>query len=195
MAVNKVVKSDGTTLIDLSGDTVTSANHIMAGYVGHLADGTQVTGTGQGGSPSSPQFTLIGTSTHQLSAYTNTSTAENINTEIDITNSDCAYILVIITCNGTKTNAGDWGGFFIGIGSRYLNTGRLNCGTGWMASKNGMSLSYADMVNSNFLGTNYGITLVNNRGTINFQRKAHATYCPELMAGTYTVKVYGLTAL
>lgn len=48
--VNKVVKSDGTTLLDLSQDTVTLASHIMAGYVGHLADGSQVTGTGQGGS-------------------------------------------------------------------------------------------------------------------------------------------------
>lgn len=49
MAVNKVVRGDGTSLIDLTGDTVTSAEHIMAGYVGHLADGSQVTGTGSGG--------------------------------------------------------------------------------------------------------------------------------------------------
>ncbi len=47
--VNKVVTSGGTTLIDLTGDTVTSSDHIMQGYVGHLADGSQVTGTGQGG--------------------------------------------------------------------------------------------------------------------------------------------------
>lgn len=44
MAVNKVVKSDGTTLIDLSQDTVTSASHILRGHTGHLADGSQVTG-------------------------------------------------------------------------------------------------------------------------------------------------------
>ena len=47
--VNKVALSNGTTLIDLSQDTVADASHIMSGYVGHLADGTQVTGTGQGG--------------------------------------------------------------------------------------------------------------------------------------------------
>ena len=50
MAVNKVAKSDGTVLIDLTADTVTSAEHIMSGFIGHLANGTQVTGTGQGGS-------------------------------------------------------------------------------------------------------------------------------------------------
>lgn len=31
--------------IDLSQDTVTSANHIVSGHIGHLADGTQVIGT------------------------------------------------------------------------------------------------------------------------------------------------------
>lgn len=50
MANNKVVLSNGTTLIDLSTDTVTSAEHIMAGYIGHLANGSVVTGTGNGGS-------------------------------------------------------------------------------------------------------------------------------------------------
>lgn len=48
MAVNKVVKIDGSVIIDLSTDTVTSSAHIMAPYIGHLADGTQVTGTGTG---------------------------------------------------------------------------------------------------------------------------------------------------
>lgn len=39
---------DGTTLIDLSQDTVASASHIRQGYVGHLNDGTQATGTYSG---------------------------------------------------------------------------------------------------------------------------------------------------
>lgn len=51
MAKNKVVYN-GTVLIDLSADTVSSSDHIMSGYVGHLRDGTQVTGTGQGGGAS-----------------------------------------------------------------------------------------------------------------------------------------------
>ena len=55
--VNKVVKSDGTTLIDLTSDTVTSSDHIMSGYVGHLANGSQVTGTGQG-APSATAHTI-----------------------------------------------------------------------------------------------------------------------------------------
>ena len=43
---NKVVLKDGTTLIDLTTDTVTDASHIMSGHRGHLADGSVVDGTG-----------------------------------------------------------------------------------------------------------------------------------------------------
>ena len=48
MGINKIVYN-GNTLIDLSQDTVSDPSHIMAGYIGHLRDGSQVTGTGQGG--------------------------------------------------------------------------------------------------------------------------------------------------
>lgn len=54
-SINKVVYGN-RTLIDLTGDTVTSASHIVSGYVGHLADGTQVTGTG--GGVTLPEFTV-----------------------------------------------------------------------------------------------------------------------------------------
>lgn len=47
---------------DLSGDTVTSAEHIVSGYVGHLANGTQVTGTGGGEVMPTPIYTLGETS-------------------------------------------------------------------------------------------------------------------------------------
>lgn len=48
---NKVT-ANGTILIDLSQDTVASASHIRSGYVGHLNDGTTVTGSYSGSSPS-----------------------------------------------------------------------------------------------------------------------------------------------
>ena len=46
--VNKVVFG-GQTVIDLSTDTVTSSDDILAGKVGHLRDGSVVTGTASGG--------------------------------------------------------------------------------------------------------------------------------------------------
>lgn len=59
---NKVV-IDGVTKIDLSQDTVTSAEHILAGHTGHLANGNQVPGTGSGGSPNLQAKTNIAPST------------------------------------------------------------------------------------------------------------------------------------
>ena len=44
MAFSKIILN-GTDQIDLTQDTVASASHIRQGYVGHLNDGTQVTGT------------------------------------------------------------------------------------------------------------------------------------------------------
>lgn len=45
MAVNKVIYG-GSTLIDLSGDTV-SADKLLAGYTAHAADGERIIGTMQ----------------------------------------------------------------------------------------------------------------------------------------------------
>lgn len=42
--VNKVVTSDGRTLIDLTGDTITASDAVV-GVTLHLKDGRQVTGT------------------------------------------------------------------------------------------------------------------------------------------------------
>lgn len=44
MAINKVVY-DGTTLIDLSSDTLSSADQLMQGIVAHDRTGAVITGT------------------------------------------------------------------------------------------------------------------------------------------------------
>lgn len=59
MAISKIILN-GVTQIDLTGDTVSQAGHIMAPYVGHLNDGTQVTGTGTGsGTLPATQHTIL----------------------------------------------------------------------------------------------------------------------------------------
>lgn len=67
MANNKVQLSDGTVVIDLTSDTVTSASHIKSGLIGHLADGTTVTGTLIEKDVKSVTYNLSGGSTASIS--------------------------------------------------------------------------------------------------------------------------------
>lgn len=67
MPNNKVQLSNGTVLIDLSSDTVTSASHIKSGLVGHLADGTAVTGTLVEKDVKSVTYNLTGGATASIS--------------------------------------------------------------------------------------------------------------------------------
>ena len=59
------VELDGTTLMDLSQDTVASASHIRSGYVGHLNDGSQVTGTYSGSSPTIQSLSVTPSTSEQ----------------------------------------------------------------------------------------------------------------------------------
>lgn len=140
-----------------------------------------------------PQFTLIGQSTHTLQAYTDTSTAETIDTQIS-TNVDYVFLLVVITCDGTPVSDNTWAGTAIGLltlkpnhtittdKTLYANKGTVN------------SLVLSETSKQSTYCTYNGITLVDGKTTIQFQRKA-SSVIPELPAGTYTVKVYGLTSL
>ena len=59
------VELDGTTLLDLSQDTASSASHIRNGYTAHLNDGTQATGTYTGSSPTIQSLTVNPSTTQQ----------------------------------------------------------------------------------------------------------------------------------
>ncbi len=107
---NKVTVNNDT-LIDLSQDTVADAIHIRSGYVGHLNDGTQVTGSYIGSSPNlqvktnispsassqtiEPDSGYDGLSSIQVNAVTTTNlSAENIKSGVvvkigDSTDDDC----------------------------------------------------------------------------------------------------------
>ena len=57
MAISKI-QLDGTTLIDLSTDTVASSDDIVSGKIGHLNDGMVVTGTASTGGGTDGMITL-----------------------------------------------------------------------------------------------------------------------------------------
>lgn len=113
------VELDGTTLLDLSQDTASSASHIRSGYTAHLNDGTQVTGTYAGSSPTIQSLTVNPSTTQQtfnasgvdgykpvtVSAVTQTNlSAENIKSGTTVTISNGTSNLWSVT--GTYSGGG-----------------------------------------------------------------------------------------
>lgn len=184
-----------TPLTDAINALTTYANSVTGASDTTLSDAVDslVAGYGGGGS-SGPAFELIGQWTGYLAEYTNTSTAETTDTGINIKNTDYAWILTVITCDGTYTNNNDWGGLAIAWGGRYTSNGNYYTGT-TVGQRRTQSLTLAGMVDGSQVYSSYGVFINGNQANIQLGRKAHATACPKLMAGNYTVKAYGLTSL
>lgn len=72
MAINKVTYA-GETLIDLTGDTLTSAAQLAQGVIAHTRDGATVTGTMQGGDGGMNVQGYLGYAAVQSTSYTATS--------------------------------------------------------------------------------------------------------------------------
>ena len=148
--------------------------------------------------PSSPptgiQLTLIGQSTHTLTEYTDTSAAETINTGIDITSDDHAFLLVVITCDGTPAVEGAWGGIYMDIDTRYISTRRILTSTAGVIETGTKTLLLSEASGLGISSANGPIHIVSNVPTVKFIRRA-SNNGRTVMAGTYTVKVYGIDSL
>lgn len=99
MANNKVQLSNGTVIIDLTSDTVTSASHIKSGLVGHLADGTTATGTLIEKDVKSVTYNLSGGATASIST-SEVVTGQGFSVKLSAPN---GYVLsgVTVTMGGT----------------------------------------------------------------------------------------------
>ena len=148
--------------------------------------------------PSSPptgvQLTLIGQSTHTLPEYTNTSASETIDTGIDVTNDDHAFLFIVITCDGTPVINTAWGGVYMDIAARYTSTSRVLTSNGGVCEVGTKSLLLSEVSGLATTTTNGPIHIVNNAPTVRFIRRALSNG-RTIMAGTYTVKVYGIDSL
>lgn len=122
MAVNQV-KYGNTTLIDLSTDTVASADDIVEGKIGHLRDGTVVTGTATSGASNF----LTGT-------FTTPSSAGVTNINIPYTGSGYPIMIVVVVETGAYHSGTTW----------YSSTQRYAVGQ-WTCTKSNFSTtpSYA----------------------------------------------------
>ena len=180
-------------LTDAINALTTYANGVTGASDTNLSDAVRSLADGYGGGGSGLTFEFIGEWTGYLPEYTNTY-AESTDTGINIKNTNYAWILIVITCDGTYTNNNDWGGLAICLSGRYNVNGNISRGQ-TAAQRRTASLTLAGMVDTTQFYSSYGVYITNNTSTIIINRAAHSTACPKLMAGNYTVKAYGLTAL
>lgn len=187
---NPVVVSVPPTVPDIEPLTVTANGVYTASGDGY----NPVTVNVPSIVPTGPQFTLIGQSTHTLTEYTDTSTAETIDTEIDVTNDNHSFLLVVIICDGTPAVENAWGGIYMDVCGRYLSTGRIYPSASGVYESGTKSLLLQEASGFGLGNTNGPIHLVSNVSTVRFIRRA-LNNGRTVMAGTYTVKVYGFDSL
>lgn len=192
MALDKLVDS---TQLDSDLTSVANAIRTKGGTSAQLAFPSDfvsaIAAIPTGGS--GIQFDLIGTTTIALQEYTDTVNGEETDTQIDISNTDYAWIVTVITCDSAITTTTEWG-MTISIGGRYTSNGAYFDGTDIM-QKGSATLSKAAMVNNTLGASSYGVRTLNNKNTIQMSRKCHGTACPKCRAGNYTITVYGLKSL
>ena len=187
MGVN-IVKYGNQTLIDLT-DTTAVASDVTQGKYFYGKDGVKTEGTATGGGGI---LVLIGTYEAELEEYTSTDT-ETINTGIDVMNTNYAYGIVTINCDSAITTSTEWGLSLITWGRYKSNSKILTISNAWQ--KGSASLDLSAMATNTQNTNGYGVGINNNADTVRFWRKAHATGCPKVRGGKYTVNVYGFVGL
>lgn len=138
-----------------------------------------------------PHLVLLDEWTGYLDEYTGTEN-ETIETDIRTGDYDDIYLLITIECDGAYNPplTREWSGFSICLGGLYENRHTYNHGTIFDYRGVVRPTQHSELASG--VQINHGIKMVNNTDIITFQRQAHATNCPRVMGGNYTVKVYAI---
>ena len=172
----------GTKTITANG-TYDASDDSLDGYSEVTVN---VSGGGGGGN-----FALIGTKVFEnLSEYTDTTTAEELNTNINISNTDYAWGYVVVTCDTSIGTNAEWG-MSVALFGRQSN-GNIQSVT--YQQKGSSTLSFADMINP-CSSIGQGVNIKSGQGNIVITRKGHSSNYTKCRAGNYTVKVYGMTGI
>ena len=186
---NKVTVN-GTTYIDLSQDTVADASHIRQGYVGHLNDGTQVTGSYQGSGGSS--WTLLKSQEFSVNT-TNTSNASVGTVDIDLSDAQDKNIIIVAHI---RDKAGKRAGYFYGSDAFFLNYPAANNDTGYVSSKPMAIFNYTSQSQYSAATGAYGVYpryLYQTSSTHYVQIYSRYNSSYGTINGTFKVDIYKLT--
>lgn len=143
-------------------------------------------------SPPPSPWTLIDTATLELQDFTST-TAEEVATGINISDTDYEFIAVVVTCSAPISLSTEWGMSVHMVGRN--SAGRVYANSGSAVQQVGKaSLSFAVAGGEQTSGS-YGVYVGNNKTSIVLVRKCDSSHITKIRGGTYTVKVYGLSSL
>lgn len=194
MAVNKVVKSDGTTLIDITGTTAT-ASDVASGKVFFASDGTQTTGTASGGGGGSSSWTLVASTSYQVST-TSTSAATVATWATGHSEIWTADKIVYVRIRDT---AGKRAGYFYGTDTFFSNYTMKNHPEYTNVSERNGSVRNIFSCNSSgdytwrygYSSTGYGVYVeyFSDNGDITVCSRYNSNYS-RTINGTYSVEVY-----
>lgn len=191
MTTYNKIEIDGTTYIDLSQDTVASAADIVAGKVGHLNDGTQVTGTHTCPSPTLVTKSITANGTYNASSDSadgyssvtvNVSGGTSMNVQVAQSTSRASSStytnLVSLTCSKAGTYDIYWDCFRSSTGG--TNGSQLYIG--------GEEYGTANTAFTNHVQTNHltGVTLAANQSVAVYARSRGSNYYAYV--GTLVIK-------
>lgn len=193
MAKNKVI-FNGQTLIDLSTDTVASAADIVSGKVGHLRDGSVVTGTASGGGATN---IIHGTFT------TGSTTGAAEAHDLPYTGDGYPIMFLCWIKGGAYNNSGDGNTDWYNLVKRYTvgvwgmvksmttaaptytTSGAANYGTSWAIYKNSTSSATSYTRTSSMSANTFSSSNANATATTNIRFRTASRISVFVSASSY----------
>lgn len=112
--------------------------------------------------------------------------------ETGITPKDYACGMVVVTCDSPITTTNEWG-MTVTMFGRYTSNSSIMNSTS-VQQKGSATFSFSGMTTNTLCSNSYGVSMPNNIATVKIDRRTHATGCPKVRGGNYTVAVYGLVS-
>ena len=179
---------------------LTYANETTGKSDTSIGDAIQTLCAGYGGEGGTLKLELIGTWTGYLPELTD-GAKESVDTNILINNQLQKYpiILSTISCDGVLDASSDknWNGLTVNLGGRVIGGRYHHAASIWYPGVPILKYTTASLEEASTKYDNgYGVYACHNKANyFQFYRISHATNCPKIMGGNYTVNVYGIVGI